>query len=247
MIDKDIGYMLFGDLETTGITDTLEELDDLNKPLANMFRSYFDDGVLCRRFPDKECETASQMFSEVAALFPEFCRVVAGSFGRIHPKTGKWYSKDFANTDERVLILDIDRFLRRQSELDIWLNIYNGKYFDIPVLCKKFVQYGVTGNPLMPTHDMKPWDYRIIDPKDVWQLGQRSSPAKLELVCAFLEIDTPKDGPVKGSNLHRYFWDGMKSDDPSEINHRMSKISEYCAKDVVAIREITKKLIIKQY
>lgn len=234
--------MLFGDLETVGVTDTLEELEEVNAPLAQVFRNYFDNGTLCRRFPDKECDTAEKMFPQVAALMSEFSKIVAASFGKLHPGTGKWHPVNYLDHDEEVILKQIYTLLEKQFDTGAWLNIYNGKHFDVPLLVRKMIEYGMPGNPMLPTYNMKPWDYRVVDPKDAWQLGTRSALAKLELVCAFLGVESPKNGEVTGASLHDFYWEPVRDSDEEESSRRLAVISDYCARDVVALRDVTKKM-----
>ena len=61
---------------------------------------------------------------------------------------------------------------------------------------------------LFPTHDTKPWDLRVIDTKEVWQFGNNWSLSSLDLVCGVLDVDSPKNGDVKGDNVTTNYWSG---------------------------------------
>ena len=53
----------------------------------------------------------------------------------------------------------------------------------------------------------------------------------LDLMCTVLNIDSPKNGDVKGGNVTTNYWEG---------NHE--EIKEYCEKDVKALVDIITKL-----
>jgi hypothetical protein len=85
---------------------------------------------------------------------------------------------------------------------------------------------------LLPSYDTKPWEVKAIDTKEIWQYGAYSSIGSLDLVCATLGIQTPKDGEVNGGMVHEAYWN----------NNRLQEISEYCEKDVEVLIHFIKKL-----
>ena len=103
--------------------------------------------------------------------------------------------------------------------------------FDIPFLGKRYFINDLKPPRLFPTHETKPWDLRVVDTKDVWQFGNNWSLGSLDLMCTVLDIDSPKNGDVKGDNVTTNYWDG---------NHE--EIKEYCEKDVKSLVDIIKKL-----
>jgi hypothetical protein len=54
---------------------------------------------------------------------------------------------------------------------------------------------------LFPSHETKPWGMRVLDTKDVWQFGNNWSLSSLDLMCSVLDVDSPKNGDVKGDNV----------------------------------------------
>ena len=46
-------------------------------------------------------------------------------------------------------------------------------------------------------------------------------------------IDTPKDGPINGGNVHEVYWNNQNS---------LDEISEYCEKDVKVLVDFITKL-----
>jgi hypothetical protein len=85
---------------------------------------------------------------------------------------------------------------------------------------------------LLPSYDTKPWEVKAIDTKEIWQYGAYSSIGSLDLVCATLGIQTPKDGEVTGDKVHHSYW----------VEQKLTQISEYCEKDVDVLIQFIKKL-----
>ena len=104
------------------------------------------------------------------------------------------------------------------------------KMFDIPFLGKRFVINGMKPPKIFPTHDTKPWELRVVDTKDIWSFGNKWWLGSLDLICTALDIDSPKNGDVKGDNVSSNYWDG---------NH--DEIKDYCERDVKALVDIIQK------
>ena len=80
----------------------------------------------------------------------------------------------------------------------------------------------------MPSHDTKPWEIKALDTKELWNFGSYKGLSALHLICGVLGLDTPKDGKVDGTNIHRSYYE----------DNNISEIKEYCEKDVNAIMDI---------
>jgi hypothetical protein len=100
------------------------------------------------------------------------------------------------------------------------------------MLAKRMIINGLMPPSLLPSYDTKPWEIKAIDTKEIWQYGAYSSIGSLDLLCSTMEIPTPKDGEVVGSNVHNEYWE----------KQNLKGISEYCEKDVEVLIEIIKKL-----
>ena len=65
----------------------------------------------------------------------------------------------------------------------------------------------------------------------MWQFGNNWSLGSLDLVCSSLEVESPKNGDVKGDSVTTNYWEG-----------KHEEIKEYCEKDVNALVDIIKKI-----
>ncbi len=177
-----------------------------------------------------------ELYKSRAAIYAEFGRVVCISLGIISTKTEETCLrvKVLKHEDETVLL---DQF----SEL---LNIYypdktthflcghNIKEFDIPYLCRR---YRILNKPLpriLEISGHKPWQvHHLIDTMDMWKFGDYKYYTSLELLCAALDIPSPKSD-MRGDKVSEAFWDG-KIDD----------ITRYATQDVIATCRVYLRLV----
>ena len=106
------------------------------------------------------------------------------------------------------------------------------KNFDIPMMAKRMIINGLLPPSILPSYDTKPWDIKAIDTREIWQFGAYTAIGSLDLMCASMEVPSPKDGEVTGDKVHDAYWNkGM-----------LKEISEYCERDVNVLIDIIKKL-----
>ena len=85
---------------------------------------------------------------------------------------------------------------------------------------------------LLPSYDTKPWEVKAIDTKEIWQYGSYTAIGSLDLLCSCLDIPTPKDCEVTGSQVHNAYWN----------KNMLKEIAEYCEKDVLVLVDAIMKL-----
>jgi hypothetical protein len=100
------------------------------------------------------------------------------------------------------------------------------------MMAKIMVINGLLPPSILPSYDTKPWDIKAIDTREIWQFGAYTAIGSLDLMCASMEVPSPKDGEVTGDKVHDAYWNkGM-----------LKEISEYCERDVNVLIDIIKKL-----
>ena len=234
MINIPITKILFLDIETVGCCPDYDSCQNFNPEIANQFDKYFD--WFQKRFPEDEVlsprtELKNFMFKRRAALVPEFAKIVCVSMAFVLDN-GEIKKQTFAGDDEKEVLLQVRNLLDRCQKLDFYLCGHNLKNFDIPMMAKRMIINGIMPSKLLPSYDTKPWEVKAIDTKEIWQYGAYSSIGSLDLMCACLNIPTPKDGEVTGDKVHSAYWEEQK----------LKEISEYCEKDVVVLVDAIKKL-----
>jgi hypothetical protein len=235
MINIPITKILFLDIETVGGCKDWETCQESNPGVANQFNKYFD--WFLKRFPEdltigeSELEWKNEVFVKRAALVPEFAKIVCVSMAFVMDN-GEVKKQTFSGDDEKKLLNDVRNLLDRCHKLDFYLCGHNLKNFDIPMLAKRMIINGIMPSKILPSYDTKPWEVKAIDTKEIWQYGAYTSIGSLDLMCACLDIPTPKDGEVTGDKVHHAYWNENKLDE----------ISEYCEKDVNVLIDTIKKL-----
>lgn len=229
MINIPISKILFIDVETVGIEPDWESLVKNRKELSFQFENYFD--WFQKRFPEDADKPISQMFVNRAALVPEFGRIACVSVAFVTDK-GETRMQSFSDFEEKKLLSDVQKLLKKIGELGFFLCGHNVKGFDIPYLAKRMIMNGILPPKILPGHDTKPWEVKAFDTKEFWQYGGYGSIASLELMCVCLGVESSKTMEVTGNKVHEAFW--VKKD--------IEGIVKYCEKDVSVLIDVIEKI-----
>jgi 3'-5' exonuclease len=228
MINIPINKLLFLDIETSGIEHTFKDLKEKRPPLAFMFEHYYD--WFQKRFPEDGAKTIDEMFYNRSALIPEFARIVCISFAFV--TDGGIKMQSINDVDEKKLLEDTQKILHRVGELGFFLCGHNVKGFDIPMMAKRMMINGILPPKILPGHDVKPWEVKALDTKDLWQYGSYGTIASLELMCAAMGVESSKSMEIVGDKVHKFFWE----------NQDYEGIKKYCEKDVEVLIKVIEKL-----
>jgi hypothetical protein len=229
-----VDKLLFFDIESVSQYEDLYEMDD-NK--LKMWESYYDS--FRKKVTDEsridgeimsEKDIKREVYRQTAAFFPEFGKVACVSMAFV-TKGGEVRFESFYGEDEIHILTETRKVFDKIEPLGFDLCGQSIKIFDIPFLGKRYFINGMKTPKLFPTHETKPWEMRVLDTKEIWQFGNNWSLSSLDLMCSVLNIDSPKNGDVKGDNVTNNYWDG-----------KHEEIKEYCERDVKALVDIIQKL-----
>jgi len=229
MINIPLEKLLFIDIETVGIEPDWDSLGENKTELQFQFIKYFD--WFQKRFPEDSDKDYSQMFVNRSALVPEFAKIACVSVAFVL-ESGEVKVQSFSNENEKDLLQDVQKLLRRVGELGFFLCGHNVKGFDIPMLAKRMIMNGLLPPKILPGHDTKPWEIKALDTKELWQYGGYGSIASLELMCVCMGVESSKNMEVTGNKVHEAYW--TKKD--------IKGIVEYCEKDVLVLIDVIKKI-----
>lgn len=229
MISLPLNKLLFIDIETVGISSTYEKFKSDYPELHSQFIKYLD--WFTKRFPEDLPLSVDQIFEKRSALVPEFAKIICVSAGVVD-KEGELKKMSYFNSDEKVLLEEVNKLLGRVNGTGFSICGHNVKNFDIPMLAKRMMINGIRPSSILPNYDTKPWEVRAVDTKDFWQYGQFGALSSLELMCTSMGIPTPKSDEISGDKIHHLFWNENKYD----------LIKEYCEKDVDTVYEVVKKI-----
>ena len=244
-----VGKLLFFDIETVS---QYKDLYDMPDRQLKMWESYYDsfrkkvtDASKLPNVPSDDIQstptglkvpaeyiknTHKEVYRQTAAFYPEFGKVACVSMGFV-TKEGEIRYESFYGEDEVTILKETKKVFDKVEPMGFELCGQSIKIFDIPFLGKRFFINGINPPKLFPMYNTKPWELKVLDTKDVWQFGNNWSLGSLDLMCTVLDIDSPKNGEVKGDNVTTNYWGG---------NHE--EIKEYCEKDVKALIDIIQKL-----
>ncbi len=221
-----IDKLLFFDIESVS---QYEDLYDMSKRELDTWMKYY--GSMRKRVTDETRmegleegteKCYQEVYRQTAAFFPEFGKVACVSMAFVNK--GKVKYDSYSGENEVSILKEVRKVFDKIDPLGFDLCGHSIKMFDIPFLGKRYFINGLKPPTLFPNHDTKPWEMRTLDTKDVWQFGNNWALGSLDLVCTALDIDSPKNGDVKGDNVTTNYWNG---------NH--DEIKEYCEKDVKAL------------
>lgn len=226
MVSYPLSNILFLDIETVSQYPGYEELpeswkDLWSKKASSLLRS-------------REDETTESIYNR-AAIYAEFGKIICISCG-ILSDTGdnkKLLIKSFYGDQEPVLLLAFADMLKKWSAGDTkYLCAHNGKEFDFPYLCRRFIINGIPLPGILNTAGKKPWEVNHIDTMELWKFGDFKNYTSLNLLAHALGIPTPKDD-IDGSMVGDVYW----------LQQDLSRIVTYCQKDVVTIVQVYLRML----
>ena len=219
--------VLFFDVETA---PRYEKLIDAPDKFQELWKGKADT---LRKFSNQYSEDMSdeEIYNEGAGLFAEYNRIVCVSFGKMDDKREiKTVSFVGSHVDEEQreewIIKNAFAFIATQMKgKSKFISGANITGFDVPNLLKKGLKYGYHIDPKIFINGQKPWEGIAKDLQEDWKRGVLRD-ARLESICYFLGIGSPKD-EMNGSMVAEYYYNG-----------RIEDIAAYCEQDVIKSIEV---------
>ena len=213
--------ILFLDIETAPLVYKYSELQEPFKKLWDLKYQY-----------NKEV-SAEQQYSK-AGIFAEFAKVICICVGYFNGK--EFRLKSFYGHDEKILLNDFKEMLEKHyDKKEDRLCAHNGKEFDFPFLCRRFLINGIGLPAILDLQNKKPWDVPHLDTMEMWKFGDYKNYTSLNLLAAVFGIPTPKDD-IDGSQVSRVYYE----------EKNLERIKTYCQKDVVTLAKLYLKMKAEQ-
>ncbi len=175
-----------------------------------------------------------EAYTNKAAIFAEFGKVVCISIGYLVTNSMELRLKSFCSADEAGLLSEFADLMNRHYN-DPARNLicgHNIREFDIPYLCRRFMINNIPLPDILQIAGRKPWETKhLVDTMQLWKFGDIKNYTSLDLLAAVFDIDTPKDD-IDGSMVGRVFWD----------DEDLDRIAMYCEKDVVTVAQVLLKM-----
>lgn len=215
----DLHQVLFLDIETVPQYSSFAEVPDAMQALWEAKSAY----------PRKDATAAE--YYERAGIWAEFGKIICVSVGRLTDSDGKpgMRVKSFYGVDEFQILLDVQALLVKLPA-KVMICAHNGKEFDFPYLCRRFLIHGLSLPPVLDIAGKKPWEVLHLDTLELWKFGDFKNYVSLNLLAAVLNIPTPKDD-LDGSMVRNVYYD----------DGDIERIVHYCEKDVITVAQIIRK------
>lgn len=223
MLDQiKLDKVIFIDIETVPLFPSHELLSEKWKTLWERKSNFIGT----------EDQSAEELYDR-AGIYAEFGKIICISIGIIREIEGKrvFRVKSFSGDDEKSLLVDFSALLKNHFKAsDYLLCAHNGKEFDFPYIARRILVNGLRIPYLLDTAGRKPWEIQHLDTLQLWKFGDYKHYTSLDVLTTLFSIPTPKSD-MDGSDVARVYW--------KEKN--LSRIVEYCQRDVVAVAQLILK------
>ncbi len=216
----DFSKTLFLDIETASQVKDYSQLSERMQKLWDHKAEQIAKG--------DESATPESLY-ERAAIYAEFGKIICISVGFFNDQ--RFRLKSFYDHDEKALLTEFATLLDRYYAFpDAQLCAHNGKEFDFPYIARRMMVNGIKIPRVLQVAGKKPWETNFIDTMELWKFGDYKTFTSLDLLCAILDIPTPKDD-IYGSEVGRVYW----------IENDLERIKTYCQKDVLAVAQLMRR------
>lgn len=232
---KEIERTLFIDIETVPRYKTVEEFEKAEPIVYKVWKErYYKGGnSLPGMGGDKALE--EEFYRGTGGLYAETNQVVCISAGKIVNGEAKIVS--FGGGDEKRVVTQFHVALeasKKDGKFDL-IGGHNIQGFDLPILIKKFIKYGLKVPEYLYLHKQKPWETIVLDTMQIFKFGGTNF-TSLEMLSGYFYNGSSKLGEVNAGNIGNY-WYG-----DAGIVDKYQEIKKYCEKDVEATMELVKLL-----
>jgi hypothetical protein len=217
--------ILFLDIETVASTNDYTTLDERIKTQWARKAQFFKR--------ERE-QTDEQIFHERAGIYAEFGKIICIAVGKfIETETGELglKTKAYYGDDEALLLSDFKAMVEKLDPVTLKLCAHNGKEFDYPYLCRRLLVNGIGLPAALNIMCKKSWEVQHLDTLDMWKFGDYKHYTSLDLLAAVFNIPTSKEG-IDGSKVNAVYYE----------EKNLTKIKDYCVRDVVVLAQLFLKL-----
>ncbi len=211
---------------------TLKDLQEKNKSLYERWKYLSETKYLTKS--DIKIENYQQeLYENNAPYYPEYCRIVAITYGKVFLENGKPKRsiKKIANEDEKTVIEMFMSELYQISSDGVKSTPpvfpafcgYNIISYDIPMLIKRFIVHkNEFDNKTLPfvlkrVLNIKPWESGLIDVVNVWKFNGFDV-IPLMLIADHMELKKTVD-LLPLPELSKYYWENVKKNGDETLEY----------------------------
>jgi DNA polymerase elongation subunit (family B) len=213
------------DLQNVLVLDieTVPQESDFNN-LPPHFQKLWD---LKTTYQRKNQETPEEFYGR-AGIWAEFGKIICISVG-VFKNDRNFRVKSFYSHNEAELLQNFSALLNSQPP-QLILCAHNGKEFDFPYLCRRFLINGLEIPQQLNIAGKKPWEISHLDTMELWKFGDYKNYTSLNLLAAVFKIPTPKDD-IDGSMVAQVYYQ----------ENDLERIKTYCQKDVITTARLLQR------
>lgn len=224
--------ILFLDIETVSEQKRYSELDEDFQRLWNKKAKT----LLQRQDLEYSDEAAAALYTEKAAIYSEFSKVVCISVGYLkkEDKDFELRIKSFYGKNEKEVLERFTALIKKHFDdpKKYYISGHNIKEFDVPFLGRRCLVNNVKLPEMFNLVGKKPWESKhLIDTLEMWKFGDYKNYVSLDLLAKILGIPSPKVN-MDGSMVGHAFWQ----------EDRLEDIKDYCELDVVTSANVFLRL-----
>lgn len=170
--------------------------------------------------PDED--VLAEKWEKMASLYAEFSKVCAISITYLKDDVLK--CKSYHGTDEKEILLNFAKDLNifQKHNPRYRLLGHAAKYYDYPVLCKRYIINGIDIPSILDESGSKPWEMKNMDTNDLWKSFGTGPGSSLQALCTVLNIPISKVDLV-GDEVGEAYFKG-----------ELTRIADYCSLDTIA-------------
>jgi predicted PolB exonuclease-like 3'-5' exonuclease len=175
-------------------------------------------------------EVLSEKWEKMASLYAEFAKICAISITYL--KDGVLKCKAYYGEDEKDILTNFGKDLNSFHKFNSNYRLlgHAAKYYDYPVLCKRYIINGLDIPSILDESGAKPWEMRNMDTNDLWKSFGTGPGSSLQALCTVLDIPISKVDLVGDEVGEAYF------------RGELERISNYCSLDTIATYNVFRKL-----
>ena len=214
-----IQNILFLDIETVPQYSSFEDMPENMRQLWERKSQHFRDG-----------KSPAESYPR-AGIYAEFGKVICIGCAYFDATMTLQFTH-FSGDDEFEVLNKFSQFVRKRfSRSDSLLCAHNGKEFDFPFLCRRFLVNNIRIPQLLHLSGRKPWEVPHLDTMEMWKFGDYKAYTSLTLLASTFGIPSPKDD-MDGSMVWKVYWH----------DNDLDRIVKYCMKDVECLVEVYLRL-----
>ncbi len=221
---KDLKPIFFIDIETISALSDYDLLEDAFKYQWDRKASFLSHA---------DNTSVAALYFEKAAIYAEFGKIICIGMGYFFNDSSgqlRFRSKAIAHDNETVLLNELAQILARLDKSTL-LCAHNGKEFDFPYLCRRFLINGMLIPDILQQAGKKPWDIKHIDTMELWKFGDWKHFTSLDLLATVFNLPSSKT-TMTGADVNKAY----------HHEHNLAKIKTYCVEDVILTARVYLKL-----